>query len=515
MSLNQMIAAGNGNGSSNYLSNQNLELQKKLSVLQKSIGDLHDSLYSKNDLKSSYKDSVTHLNSELKRISEAVKSTDQSFEQFNLVFRKAEKLYNDANGSINKANTQVNFIAKKNVEQNGQIEAVIQGRLDYEQNDRLPNLAKQSRETAEKQKETAQNASNEIKKSIQDAHSAFKDLQELLFKYENIDDDRKEDKYTFPYEELKNKAEHLAVEALSQKELLEQNVKEADMFIERMKKFKIPEKSLSNTESQIVETEKFVKEINSKTASIKTDIEELKSKFEKFTNVDSISSIGSAQTQLNSAKIKQKDIDYLMQLAERIKNQSDSATTLANEVYQNASTISNALEKFDQLVSDGKDKLKQADSLKSLTEINIKDGRDKLRLTQEKLQSLNKNLDELKRMSSRSSNVLTDANKNLESLEKKVSTLRNLTDALDANMAQMVKNYQTSTEANVKEALKLHSGLDSRSDTILREAERVTNGTQKLLDNANNALESLNKINRSISGEYSFLIFYLNYILIN
>jgi DNA-directed RNA polymerase specialized sigma54-like protein len=79
-----------------------------------------------------------------------------------------------------------------------------------------------------------------------------------------------------------------------------------------------------------------------------------------------------------------------------------------------------------------------------------------------------------------------------------------LTDALDANMAEMVKNYQTSTEVNVKEALKLHSSLDNRSDTILREAEKVTNGTQKLLDNANNALESLNKINRSISGEKFF-----------
>lgn len=263
VSLNQMIAA-NGDGSSNYLNNQNLELQKKLGVLQKSIGGLHDSLYSKNELKSSYKESVAHLNSELKRISEAVKSTDQSFEQFNLIFRKAEKLYNDANGSINKANTQVNFIAKKNIEQNGQIDAVIQGRLDYEQNDRLPNLAKQSRETAEKQKEIAQNASNELKKSIQDAHTAFKDLQELLFKYENLDDDRKAQKFTFPYEELKNKADILAVEALNQKELLEQSVKEADLFIEKMKNFKIPEKSLSNTESQIGETEKFVKEINSK-----------------------------------------------------------------------------------------------------------------------------------------------------------------------------------------------------------------------------------------------------------
>jgi methyl-accepting chemotaxis protein len=100
-----------------------------------------------------------------------------------------------------------------------------------------------------------------------------------------------------------------------------------------------------------------------------------------------------------------------MLLAERIKNQSDSATTLANEVYKNATTISETLEKFDQLVSEGKDKLKQAESLKSLTEINIKDGKDKLKQTQEKLRKLNNNLEELKRVSSKSNNILTDANK--------------------------------------------------------------------------------------------------------
>ena len=210
------------------------------------------------------------MNSELKRVSEAVKSTDQSFEQFNLVFRRAEKLYGEVGASVDKANTQVSFVAKKNVEQGRQIETVVQGRLDYEQNDRLPNLAKQSRETAEKQKEMAQNAANELKKSVQDAHAAFKDLQELLFKYEALDDDRKVAKLAFPYEELKNRADNLAVEALNQKELLEQSAKEANLFIERIKAFKIPEKNIKNAEAQTQETEKFVKEINSKVFNKRT-----------------------------------------------------------------------------------------------------------------------------------------------------------------------------------------------------------------------------------------------------
>lgn len=498
LSLNQMIAA-NGNGSSNYLTNQNMELQKKLNALQKSIGKLHDSLYSKNELKSNYRDSVAYLNSELKRINEAVKSTDQSFEQFNLVFRKAEKLYNEVNVSVDKANTQVNFIGKKNAEQNKQIDVVVQGRIDYEQNDRLPNLAKQSREAAEKQKETAQSISNELKKSIQAAHAAFKDLQELLIRYKSLDDDRKGEIFTFPYDELKNSADNLAMDALNQKVELEKSVKDYNLLIDKIKNFKIPEARLKDAEAQTEETEKFVKEISSKSSAIKTKVEDLKNKFETFINADSLSSIGSAQTQLNSAKIKQKDLDYLFQLAERIRNQSNSATNLANEVYNNATTISNTLEKFDQLVSDGKDKLKQAEGLKSLTEINIKDSRDKLRMTQEKLRNLNNNLEELKRTSSKSNSILNEANKSLEDLEQKVNSLKNLTAKLDATAAQMVQTYETNTQSKVKEALKIHSSLDARNDVILKQAEKVTNGTQKLLDNANNALESLNKINRSIS----------------
>ena len=57
-----------------------------------------------------------------------------------------------------------------------------------------------------------------------------------------------------------------------------------------------------------------------------------------------------------------------------------------------------------------------------------------------------------------------------------------------------------------KEALTVFSNLNSRSDAILKQVEQITNGTQKLLDNTNNAWFSLNRINKSISGKlYIFL----------
>lgn len=63
-------------------------------------------------------------------------------------------------------------------------------------------------------------------------------------------------------------------------------------------------------------------------------------------------------------------------------------------------------------------------------------------------------------------------------------------------------HFETNTQPKTNEALNLYANLNSRSDSVLKQAEQVTNRTQKLLDNANNALESLNKINRSLSGIY-------------
>lgn len=45
---------------------------------------------------------------------------------------------------------------------------------------------------------------------------------------------------------------------------------------------------------------------------LKKEIDELKSKFEQFANVDSLNSIGEAQTRLNTAQIKYQVIDRLV-----------------------------------------------------------------------------------------------------------------------------------------------------------------------------------------------------------
>ena len=303
VNLNKIIASGNPSAGPN---SQNQVLHDKLKSLKLYIDNLHDELYASRSLKSTYKDSVSHLHNELKRISETIKNTDQSFEQFNSIYRQAERLYNEADNSVDKVRKQLNFISIKNSEQSSRLDAIIKGRLDYEQNDKLQNLAKQSRETAEKQKTTAQTMSDELRSNVEEARKAFKDLQDILSKFEGLEDNKRTDQLSFNYDELKNRANTLASEALEQKELLDESVKGANAFIQKLKDFKIPEDNLNRVEAESEKNKELVEEISTKSSSIKKDIDELKNKFEKFSNVDSLNSIGSAQTQLNSAKIKQK-----------------------------------------------------------------------------------------------------------------------------------------------------------------------------------------------------------------
>jgi hypothetical protein len=84
-----------------------------------------------------------------------------------------------------------------------------------------------------------------------------------------------------------------------------------------------------------------------------------------------LSAIGFAQTQLNTAKMRQKDIDYLHNIAEKARSSSESASNMANEVFANASKILETLENFDEIVAKGKEKLDGVESAKKLTQDNL------------------------------------------------------------------------------------------------------------------------------------------------
>lgn len=85
----------------------------------------------------------------------------------------------------------------------------------------------------------------------------------------------------------------------------------------------------------------------------------------------------------------------------------------------------------------------------------------------------------------------------MENAKKLSESSNGLKDKTD----KLISHFETSSKPRSNEALGLYSNLNNRSDSILKQAEQVANGTQKLLDNAYNAFESLERINKSVSSK--------------
>lgn len=79
-----------------------------------------------------------------------------------------------------------------------------------------------------------------------------------------------------------------------------------------------------------------------------------------------------------------------------------------------------------------------------------------------------------------------------------------MTKQLEEKTEEQREKFNSTTSTKIQEAKSLYSNFSYRSDSILKEAEQITNRTQKVLDYSNNALENLNKINKSLSGNIIF-----------
>ena len=136
------------------------------------------------------------------------------------------------------------------------------------------------------------------------------------------------------------------------------------------------------------EIKSSLEKLNVRTGLLRAEIDRIRTRIDKFSSQDLLSSIGAAQTLLNNARLKQRDIDFLFNLVERVRNESDAAAEQAAQVFQNASRILATLERFDRVVSEGKQRVKEAEELRPLIEANRAASRESTSALQAKLANL-------------------------------------------------------------------------------------------------------------------------------
>ncbi len=189
-------------------------------------------------------------------------------------------------------------------------------------------------------------------------------------------------------------------------------------------------------------------------------------------------------------------------LAERVRNDTSAAIDLATQVYTNASAMLQTLDRYEEVIIEGKERVKQAELLRPDIDENNADGRQVISRVQEKLDSLRQSLNDVKFVTFTADGTLKEASHTFEKLQSKVNELKQLTEELQDKARKIGNKYEKNTSPKIDEAIELQKDLRERSGFILRQADDVANRTQRLLDDANNGLEGLNRINKSLSGNF-------------
>jgi laminin, gamma 1 len=404
MTLDEMIEMSKSESGKNsdQLNDENMKLQDKLKSLKDEIESLHESLFQSRQFSQTYNKTLIQMKKLVDTLNDDVRNTELSLIKFNIQFEKANQAYSQAAQSVSQTTSQLDFIQQRNKEQVDELESIEMNQNSYDQNTLLQSLARIAREAAGKQRQIAEDAERNYKTTLEEVKQQLALVTQTLHRYEKLNNEP----IANNYDQLRQVSSELVAEALKEKLSLDEQLRKLKELYKKLSDFEIPNQADTNVESNDQTADK----INEEATLIRKDINELKERIEAFTNRDSVGSIGKAQTQINSAKLKQKDMDSLEKQSERVKNKTDSASLLAEETFINATKILDTLQRFDEYIAGGKDKLTQAESLKPQTDENIENSNRLLQEINRDLQDLRFKVGEIKDISQRSGQLINEAN---------------------------------------------------------------------------------------------------------
>lgn len=390
------------------LKDENLKLMIKLQSLKLVAEEFHLSLFERLKLEG-YSQSFEFLQDELKLLAGELKGLDTAFGEFNVNFVQGREIFEQVGTSIAVARNQFDFIRSMSEMKSSELDRIEKNSQESGQHRELQELARMARETAKYQQEQAGKFADEIRRCIGDASSSLEQLSGLIDGYRDLQADRESDVLELDYDGIRLKLEGLIEEAYEQKAILDVESEEIQSLIGKLNAFEIPEELLTSSDALAQGNDRIVMQTNEKSILIKREIEDLKARIASFVRDSSFRSVTDAQLQLNTAVLKQKDINYLLEIAERTRNKSDVALRGTEAIFANATKILEALRQSDQLIREGKKSVAEAVGLRDEIEGTIVKSQEANRELHGRLHEMDNQLENVKIMTDESMKIMKHA----------------------------------------------------------------------------------------------------------
>lgn len=168
------------------------------------------------------------------------------------------------------------------------------------------------------------------------------------------------------------------------------------------------------------------------------------------------------------------------------------------EIFENATQIYEALQRSDELVRAGKEKVAAAENLKPFIQESLDEGEAHSFKLKRSLEELNQQIENVKFVSDESVKIMKHTTSTFQIIENKSNDLKATGLKLDQEISSL--NFKLEeTEPKAYQVANLAVELNNRTSNVQESIIQIDAGTQTILDKSNNAFEILNKINKSIS----------------
>jgi DNA repair ATPase RecN len=214
-------------------------------------------------------------------------------------------------------------------------------------------------------------------------------------------------------------------------------------------------------------------------------------------------------------------MDSLLRKSEESKNATDDAVKSINDSFEKAKKTLETLENFDEVLKNNKEKAREALTLETEINANLKELEDKLDDTNKLTSELNNKIQQASRTNQRVGEKLKEKVKipyvlclnhlflkflfqNSEELKTKASKLNVDSKSLHKKVLENIESNKNKLDS-ANDTLEVYNNMPNKLSDLLLKSQEISNKTRDLLNHVFDSQDLLNKVEKTKLGLILFL----------